>query len=138
MTLGRVQQFMEANHRGVIATFRKNGAAQASIVASGWFQDAAVFVALGKSVKLTNLRRDPRGTMLRVKPDWSEYTVVEGRAEIRGPDNMDQEELRILLRDAYKACGGDHPDWDEYDRVMKEDRRAVVTVKPDHAYGFWR
>ena len=54
---------------------------------------------------------------------------------IRDWENTDHEALRLARRKAFKACGGDHSDWDEYDRVMKEDRRAIVVVKPDHVYG---
>ena len=85
---------------------------------------------------MANLKRDPHCTVLTVIPDWSGYAVVEGDAEIHSWDNTDPEKLRLLLRDAYRACGdADHPDWDEYDRVMKEERRAVVMVKPSHVHG---
>ena len=92
----------------------------------------------GNSAKLANLKRNPRCTVLTLNPNWSSYVVVEGDAEIHGWDNTDHEELRIMLREAYKACGGDHPDYDEYDRVMREDRRAVVVVRPEHVYGMIR
>ena len=115
MTLDDVRPFLEENHRGVVTTFRRNGAAQMSILASGLHQGSAVFVVSGNTV------------------------VVEGDAEIHSWDNTGHEELRLLLRRAYTACGGgEHPDWDEYDRVMKEDRRAVVMVRPGHIYGLFR
>ena len=138
MIIDDVRSFMESQHMGVVTTFRKNGAAQMSILASGYYDGSAVFVVRGNTAKLANLRRDPRCTVLTVRPEWSEYAVVEGQAEIHSWDNTDPEELRLLLRDAYRACGGEHPDWDEYDRVMKEEERAVVMVRPNHAYGFWR
>ena len=136
MTIDRVHSFLEQNHSGVVTTFRKNGAAQMSILASGSYREAAVFVVKGNTAKLANLRRDPRCTVLTVKPDWSGYAVVEGTAEIHSRDNTDPEELRILLREAYRACGGsEHPDWEEYDQVMKRERRAVIMVRPSHGYG---
>ncbi|MAX20170.1 MAG: pyridoxamine 5'-phosphate oxidase, partial [Chloroflexi bacterium] len=34
------------------------------------------------------------------------------------------------------ASGGkEHPDWDDYDRAMVEDKRAAVVVVPDRVYG---
>jgi hypothetical protein len=34
----------------------------------------------------------------------------------------------------FTAAGGRHDDWDEYDRVMAEQRRAVVLVEPVRIY----
>ena len=39
-----------------------------------------------------------------------------------------------VLRDIVRAAGGTHDDWDEYDRVMAEDRRAAVLVTPRRTY----
>ena len=35
-----------------------------------------------------------------------------------------------LLRDVFRAAGGTHDDWDEYDRVMAAERRTAVLVHP--------
>ena len=52
------------------------------------------------------------------------------------PENTDNEELRLALRDVYRAAGGgEHPDWDEYDQAMRDQRRSVVIVAPEHIYG---
>ena len=138
MTIDDVRSFLEENHRGVVTTFRKNGAGQMSILLCGFYRGGVVFVVRGDTAKLANLRRDPRCTVLAVKPDWSEYAVVEGTAEISSWDNTGAEEIRLLLREAYRACGGEHPDWNEYDRVMRQDKRAVVMVRPSHVYGLRR
>jgi len=42
--------------------------------------------------------------------------------------------LRSLLREAFTCAGGAHDDWAEYDRVMAEQRRAVVLVDPQRIY----
>ena len=60
-------------------------------------------------------------------------------AEIVGPDDpqqwlADADRLRLLLREVFAAAGGNHDDWDEYDRVMAEQRRAVVMVEPSRVY----
>ena len=64
-----------------------------------------------------------------------EWASVEGPTAIVGLDDpsggTDPEELRVLLRDVFSAAGGTHDDWDEYDRVMRDERRAVVLVTPD-------
>jgi hypothetical protein len=35
----------------------------------------------------------------------------------------------------FTAAGGVHDDWEEYDRVMAEQRRTAVLVTPHRVYG---
>ena len=35
----------------------------------------------------------------------------------------------------FTAAGGTHDDFDEYDRVMAEERRVAVLVEPERVYG---
>ena len=136
MTLDNILAFLETNHRAVMVTFRRNGAAQTSIVTCGHYQGGVAFTTEAGRAKLNNLRRDPRCTILISKPDWSGYAVVEGSADIRWSDRTDPEELRRTLRAVYQACAGrDHPNWDEYDRDMVEQRRAAIIVRPQNVYG---
>ena len=131
--------FMENEHKSIITTYRRDGAAQMSIVVSGPHNGHVVFVVRGDTAKLANLRRDPRCTVLNVRPDWSAYAVVEGNATLHTWENTEKPLLQPLLRDAFRACGGgEHSDWEEYDRVMEKERRAVVMVSPDRVYGFVR
>jgi PPOX class probable F420-dependent enzyme len=94
------------------------------------------FVTYGP-VKLTNLRARPQ-IALTFRSGW-QWATVEGRAELAGPDDpqsflRDHDDLRLLLRAAFTACGGTHDDWDEYDRTMVEQRRTVVLVAPTRVY----
>jgi hypothetical protein len=93
-------------------------------------------VAMGGSRKLHNLRADPRATIV-VRAGW-QWATVEGYAEILGPDDphpgVDGQPLRALLRDIFRAAGGTHDDWDTYDRVMAEERRAAVLLTPHRIY----
>jgi hypothetical protein len=36
-----------------------------------------------------------------------------------------------VIRAVFKAAGGAHDDWDEFDRVMTADRRCAVFVRAD-------
>ena len=42
--------------------------------------------------------------------------------------------MRLLLRDVFRAAGGNHDDWDTYDRVMAQERRAAVLIAPSRVY----
>ena len=61
--------------------------------------------------------------------------MLEGTAQIMAADNTDAETLRQAFRDVYCSISGEHPDWDDYDRAMIADRRAVVIVRPERVYG---
>ena len=135
MEFSEALPFLQEHHRAVVTTFGRSGRAQMTIVAGGPYQDKMALVVRGDTVKLANLHRDPRCTVLVVRPDWSRYVTVEGAATTYRWDDTDPEELRLLLRDAFTAAGGTHEDWDEYDRVMRTERRAVVLVAPERVYG---
>ena len=131
-----VKKFVSENHRAVLTTFRRNGAAQMSIVTTGAYSDGAAFTTTEDRAKLANLKRDPRCSLLVSHESWWGYVVLEGRARVMAPDNTDAAELRLALRDVYRAASGEeHSDWDEYDRAMVDDRRAAVVVVPEHVYG---
>jgi len=123
----------------VISTLRAAGTIQSSLVNAGVMahpgtgEPALAFVTYGP-VKLANLRARPQVT-LTVRSGWS-WATVEGTAELIGPDTTDDAEyLRVLLREVFVAAGGTHDDWDEYDRVMREQGRTAVFVKPTRIYG---
>jgi PPOX class probable F420-dependent enzyme len=140
MEFEEVRPFLQRHHRGVITTYQPNGAAHASIVVCGAYQGHAAFVIVrGTSVKVRNLRRDPRCTVLAVTADWRGWVTVEGIAQLFDATNTEAERLRQLLRDVYRACGDkDHPDWDEYDQAMRQQEAVVVLVRPERVYGLMR
>lgn len=126
----------------LISTLRADQSIQSSLVNAGVTthpigeDEVVAFVTYGK-VKLANLRARPR-LAVAVRSGW-QWVTVEGDAQIIGPDDphpaVDAERLRLLRRDVFTAAGGTHDDWDEYDRVMAEQRRAAVLVELTRAYG---
>jgi PPOX class probable F420-dependent enzyme len=125
----------------VVSTMRGDGTIQSSLVNAGVMdhpiggEPSLAFVTYGP-VKLANLRRRPQ-LSATFRSGWL-WATVEGRAELIGPDDphpaVDAERLRLLLRQVFVAAGGSHDDWAEYDRVMAEQRRAVVLVTPQRVY----
>ncbi|MEY9836445.1 TIGR03618 family F420-dependent PPOX class oxidoreductase [Streptacidiphilus sp. EB103A] len=126
----------------VVSTLRADATVQASVVNAGVLPHPTTgvpvlaFVTYGR-VKLANLRDRPQVTAV-FRHGWR-WATVEGRAQLAGPDDpqpwLDPESLRLLLRAVFTAAGGEHEDWDEYDRVMVEQRRTVVLVEPSRIYG---
>jgi PPOX class probable F420-dependent enzyme len=131
----------QVNYLAVVSTLRADQTIQSTLVNAGVLpspldgEPVLGFVTYGK-VKLANLRERPQVTMTSVS-GWR-WSTVEGRAEIVGPDDLhdevDAERLRTLLREVFEAAGGTHEDWDEYDRVMRSERRAAVLVRPTRIY----
>ncbi|MEV5839345.1 TIGR03618 family F420-dependent PPOX class oxidoreductase [Nocardia sp. NPDC052112] len=127
----------------VVSTLRADGTIQSSLVNAGVLnhpetgEQVVGAVVRGGTRKLDHLRARPRMTVV-VRVGW-EWAAVEGPVWIAGPADpapgIDAERLRMLLREVFTAAGGTHEDWDEYDRVMAAERRAVVLVMPDRVYG---
>lgn len=129
------------HYLAVVATTRADGTAQASVVNAGVLshpvsgEDVVGLVTYGRA-KLTNLRHRPWTTVV-FRAGW-QWAAIEGPADIIGPDDpfdgFNQSQLPELLRTVFRAAGGVHDDWDEYDRVMAEQRRAAVLVHPQRIY----
>lgn len=130
------------NGLAVVSTLRSDETIQASLINAGILDHPATgqpvlgFVTYGR-VKLANLRARP-AVALTFRDGWK-WATVEGRAELAGPDDRpewlaDTDQLRLLLRDVFAACGGTHDNWAEYDRVMVEQGRTAVLVVPTRVY----
>jgi PPOX class probable F420-dependent enzyme len=131
------------NERGlvIVATLRGDETIQSSLVNAGVVphpatgEPALAFVTNGP-VKLASLRARPQVTAT-FRNGW-QWAAVEGHAELAGPDDPrpwpGPERLRLLLREIFSAAGGEHDDWDAYDRAMAGKRRAAVLVRPDRVH----
>jgi PPOX class probable F420-dependent enzyme len=141
----RAVRELVAGERGlaVVTTQRADGSMQASVVNAGVTrhpliaEEVVAFVAMGGSVKLRHLRRRPQATVVfRIGWRWAS---VEGPVTLIGPDDplegFDTAHLPELLRDVYLSTGATHDDWPTFDRVMAEERRCVVLVRPARIYG---
>lgn len=123
----------------VVATLRADASIQSSLVNVGLLAHPATgervlgFVTYGR-VKLANLRARPQ-LAVTFRNGW-QWATVEGSAEIAGPGDEQPwlEDLPKLLRDIFQAAGGSHDNWDEYDRVMADQRRAAVLIRPSRVY----
>ena len=128
-------KFVSENNKGVVTTFRKDGAAQMSIVVCTPLGDGVAFTTTEDRAKLINLRRDPRCSILVSKDDWWGFIVFEGHAEIIDQANTSREEFLAACRQVYRQISGEHDNWPEYDQSMINDRRVVITVVPERTYG---
>ena len=126
----------------VVSTLRADDTIQSSLINAGILAHPATgepvlaFVTYGR-VKLANLRARPAVT-LTFRGGW-QWATVEGHAELAGPDDAPgwlagPDQLRLLLREVFTACGGTHDNWAEYDQTMVEQGRVAVLVAPTRVY----
>ena len=127
---------LELNNVVVFTTFRRDGMPQQSLVTVGKLDGGLAFTTRSGNAKARNLARDPRCAMMLVSPDRRAFAALDGKAEAQGAHNTDADALRVRLREVYRAAAGkEHPDWDEYDRVMVEQGRIAVLLRPDRIVG---
>ena len=136
MELSDLEPLFDENRVGVLTTFRRDGRPQMSLVTTRTYEGRLALTTQRGSAKARNLVRDPRCAILLSRTNFRGYAVVDGDAEVRGSHNTEREELRLLLREVYRAAAGkEHPDWDEYDQAMLDQDRVVILIEPGRIYG---
>ncbi|MGW7686102.1 PPOX class F420-dependent oxidoreductase [Kribbella sp. NPDC054772] len=120
---------------GVLVTIKRDGRPQLSNV-TYVFDGTRLGVSLTDDrAKTRNLRRDPRASLYINGSGGRSYIVLEGKAEL-SPVAADPHDATVeSLVDYYRTASGEHPDWDEYRAVMVRDKRLMLTMTVDHAYG---
>ncbi len=124
--------------RGVLATLRRDGRPQLSVVdfAHAVGERVIRISTTDGRAKVANLRRDPRASLFVGAEGMSSYAVVEGSAELSAVAADRADDVVAELVDLYRAVQGEHPDWDDYRRAMVEDRRLVRRLRVERVYGF--
>jgi PPOX class probable F420-dependent enzyme len=137
MTHDTLLELLSDDRSGVLITLKRDGRPQLSNVSHHYYPDERIvrISVTDDRAKTRNLRRDPRASYHVSTPDRRAYTVVEGTADLspvaKDPHDDTVEELIRLYRDVL----GEHPDWDDYRAAMVRDRRLVVRLKVERAYG---
>ena len=131
MNLEQARRYLAANHRGVLATIKRDGQPQLSSIAYSLDDDGRIKISATRDrAKTLNLQRDPRATMLVLGDNWYEYLVVEATAEVQaGPGALAD------LRRVYEQIRGEpHPNWDEFDEAMIRDGRVILALTIERLY----
>ncbi|MFE9772176.1 PPOX class F420-dependent oxidoreductase [Streptomyces sp. NPDC005931] len=140
MTQDALLELLSDERSGVLVTLKRDGRPQLSNVRHAYYPDERIIrVSITDDrAKTRNLRRDPRASYHVTTPDRWAYTVAEGTADLTpvaaDPHDETVEELIRLYRDV----SGEHPDWDDYRAAMVRDRRLVLQLHVERAYGIGR
>ena len=125
-----VLDFVRANPRAVLATYRRDGQAQLSPVSATVDAEGRVVISTREgAMKTHNLRRTPRAALCVFGQQFfGEWHSLEGSVEIVSlPDAMEP------LVDYYRRISGEHPDWNDYREAMVRDRRVLVRITVDRS-----
>ncbi len=123
-------EFIRANPRGVLATYRRDAHAQLSPVLAAVDAESRVVISTREgAMKTLNLRRNPRAALCVLNARFfGEWHTVEGNVEIVSlPEAMEP------LVDYYRRSSGEHPDWADYREAMTRERRVLLRITVDRS-----
>lgn len=135
MELDRALAFAGEHSKGALLTIQPDGMPHASNILYATFDNAVHVSVTDTRVKTHNVRHDPRAALHVSSEDFWNWVVLEGDVRVSGITNDPDDEPAALLRKVYETIAGPHPDWDDFNRVMIEERRLVLSVLPTRAYG---
>jgi PPOX class probable F420-dependent enzyme len=128
--------FARNRHQGVVVTVKRDGRPQLSNIMYGVGDDDTIRISVTDGrAKTANLRRDPRASLYITRDDFWAYAVIEATAELSPTAAAPDDETVDELADLYRSLQGDHPDWDEFRQAMVSQRRLVLRLRPERAYG---
>ena len=124
--IGRAREFLKSNHRGVLATRRKNGELQMSPVTVGLDSAGRAIISSRESAyKVNNLRRDPHAAVCTFTDHFhgAGWVQVNGAAKIISLPHA-LETLVYLQRQVY----GEHKSWPEFHERMGREKRVIISI----------
>jgi PPOX class probable F420-dependent enzyme len=130
MEISDALDFLRANHKSVLITYKQDGNLQPSPVNHGVDGSGRVVISSRQpAFKVRNLRRNPRATLCAFTDNfYGPWVAIDGRVEIVSlPDAMEP------LVDLYRQIQGEHPDWEDYRAAMVRDERLIIAITPTAA-----
>ena len=128
--------FVRARKQGVLTTIRANGRPQLSNILFIPGDDGILRISITDTrAKTVNMRRDPRVSLYVPGDTFWQYVALEGTAELSPVAADPHDDTVEQLIAYYRAGNGEHPDWDDYRATMVADRRLILALHPERAYG---
>jgi PPOX class probable F420-dependent enzyme len=136
MELDKALDFARVNTHSVLTTIRGNGRPQLSNVLHHVYDDGLIRISItADRAKYKNLVREPWAALHVTQADFYAYAVLESDVELTPVATRTDDATVEELIEYYRAAIGEHNDWDEYRQSMVADRRVIVRLKPNRAYG---
>jgi PPOX class probable F420-dependent enzyme len=130
VSLDELLDFARTRHHLVLITRRHDGSPQVSPVTGGVDAEGRIVISTYPDrAKATNLRRDPRASVLVLSDEWNDAWVqVDGTAEVL---DMPSQEAEDGLVEYFRCISGEHPDWSEYREAMRKQGKSLLRITPE-------
>ncbi|MDY7102301.1 MAG: PPOX class F420-dependent oxidoreductase [Actinomycetota bacterium] len=111
----------------VLATTRRDGRPQLSLVTGGMTADGVLAVSTyPQRAKAANARRDPNVSVLVLGDKFNDSWVqIDGQARV-----LDMPEASDAFVEYFRCISGEHPDWDEYRQAMADQGKCMILIEP--------
>lgn len=128
--------FLADHKQGVLMTQKRDGRPQASNIVYGVIEGALHISVTESRAKTKNLRRDSRASLHVTSSDFWRFVVVEGTAELTETTKTPGDAVGQQLLALYNHLSDTpHPNEDEFLQAMVDDKRLVIKLRADRAYG---
>lgn len=120
-------EHLQGRHQWVLATTRRDGRPQMSLVTGGMMADGRLAVATYPSrIKAKNARRDARVSIAVMGDRFNAAWVqIDGDAEV-----LDMPDAGDALVEYFRCISGEHSDWDEYRQAMTDQGKCIIVIEP--------
>ncbi|MGI9645309.1 MAG: PPOX class F420-dependent oxidoreductase [Ilumatobacteraceae bacterium] len=123
----QLAEFLRGKHRWVLATTRRDGRPQMSLVTGGMTASGQLAMSSypGRA-KVKNVKANPSVSVLAMGDEFNdEWVQIDGTATV-----LDMPDAADGLVEYYRSISGEHPDWDEYRQAMADQGKSVILVEP--------
>jgi PPOX class probable F420-dependent enzyme len=121
-------EFIRPRHHAILMTTRSDGRPQASPNTCGVDEQGRIVISTyPERAKANNIRRNPLVSVCVLSDEFGgAWVQVDGTAEV-----LDLPEALEPLVDYFRCISGEHPDWDEYRRAMREQNKSLIRITID-------
>lgn len=125
--LDDLAEFLADRHRWVLATTRRDGRPQMSMVTGGMTSAGRLAISTYPArAKARNARRNPLVSVAVMGDRFNDAWVqIDGTAVV-----IDMPEAADEFVEYYRCISGEHPDWDEYRAAMADQGKCLILVEP--------
>lgn len=120
-------ELMAGRNHWVLATTRRDGRPQMSLVTGGMAADGALLISTYPDrVKVRNIRRNPEVSVLAMGEAFNDpWIQIDGTAAV-----VDMPEAGDHLVEYFRCISGEHPDWAEYRQAMADQGKSIIRITP--------
>ena len=121
-------EFLRPRHHAILLTTRRDGRPQSSPNTCGLDAEGRIVISTyPERAKVHNIRRDPRVSVCMLSEEWNgPWVQVDGTAEV-----IDLPDALEPLVEYFRSISGEHPDWDEYRKAMRDQGKSLIRITID-------